>query len=202
MSYSVYLKEPGEPSVPVTVRIRWLPDGKINPLMYWTPDNSCYEVKKVYERISLSLLNERGAGLRFRIRAVIEGGAEQYTDNHFIAQHETYLYLADSFFSGKNFIDDRYEHDAKEYIPVTMDVFEDCDYELISFKVKGIEYDVKKTLDIKPKGSFYAGGIGIWHKVEAEAQQADTDCFTPHEVITRGIFFEINKWYASISKAS
>ncbi len=40
----IYSKQSGGPTVPLTVRLEWLPDGTINPLMFWTPDGACYEV--------------------------------------------------------------------------------------------------------------------------------------------------------------
>ena len=75
--------------------------------MYWTPDGSCYVVKKIYETMPLAFLEDKGEGIRFKMTAEVEEGSEYYADYHHITQHETYLYFNDNFFSGKNLIDDR-----------------------------------------------------------------------------------------------
>ena len=198
----VYIKETGEPKIPVTVRIDWLSDGTIVPSFYWTPDGSCYKIKHVYEMTPLAFLKDRGEGLRFRIRAVIIETPEPYSSHRF-AQHETYLYLADSFFSGKNIIDGRYGHEGKEFIPVALDVFPDGTYELISFTVQETQYMVEKTIAVEPRASFNAGGIGVWHKVEAVQVNADNENSYPSKNATRiaALYFEINKWFVSIKAA-
>ena len=198
----IYIKQTGEPYVPVTVRIEWLSCGKIIPLMYWTPDNSCYEIKHVYEMTPIAFLKERGEGIRFRVRAMVTDVPEPDSNFQNI-QHETYLYLADKFFNGKNIIDGRYGHEAKEFIPVMLDVFPDCGYELIAFKAQGITYVVERTLAIEPRASFYAGGVGVWHKVSA--RQVNSDYEDMDSVIflsrTSALYFELNKWFVCIKPA-
>jgi len=78
----VYIKQTGEPSVPVTVQVEWLPNGQIRPLLYWTPDNSCYEVKNVYESTQLAFLKEHGEGIRFRIKAELKEPWEHDSSCH------------------------------------------------------------------------------------------------------------------------
>lgn len=194
----VYSKQTGEALIPLTVRISWMPDGAIKPLMYWTPDSSCFEVKYVYEMTPLAFLKDRGEGIRFKVRAeLIE--TPEYDDELLHTQHETYLYFADNRFCGKNFIDARYGHAGKKYIPVTLDVFPDGDYELIYFKVQDARYMVENTIEIEPRGSFHAGGVGICHKVEARLINADDDEDPdPSISILRmaALYFEINKWFA------
>ena len=46
----VYVKQSGEPPVPATARIDWLPHGKIKPLLFWTPGGNCYKVRREYEK--------------------------------------------------------------------------------------------------------------------------------------------------------
>jgi len=196
----VYSKHSGEVLIPLTVRIEWLPDGIIKPLMYWMPDGTCFEVKHVYEMTPLAFLKDRGEGIRFKVRGeLIE--TPEYDDGILYTQHETYLYFADNWFCGKNFIDSRYGHPGKEFIPVTLDVFPDGDYELIYFKVQGMRYMVERTIEIEPRGSFHAGGVGIWHKVEARLINADDDEDpNPSKSVLRisAIYFEINKWFVSL----
>ena len=62
------------------------------------------------------------------------------------------LYLADNRFCGKNFIDERYNHASKEYIPVMLDVFPNGDYELIYFVVKELRYKVEKPISKEQRG--------------------------------------------------
>ena len=191
----VYIKQSGGLAIPVTVRIEWLENGKIIPRMYWTPDGSRYQVKHVYETTPMAFLKDRGEGLRFKIRAVLVETPEYYPDHQF-TQHETYLYLADNFFYGKNIIDGRYGHAGKVFIPVSLDVFPNAEYELICFKVQEQQYEVESTIAVEPRGSFYAGGIGIWHKVKARHVNPENE--TPdHSESTRisALFFEINKWF-------
>lgn len=52
----IYSKYDGSPRIPLTVRIDWLPDGTIIPLLYWTPDGTCYRVNIVYECVPLPFL--------------------------------------------------------------------------------------------------------------------------------------------------
>lgn len=198
----VYIKQSGESSVPVTVRMEWLPDGKIMPLTYWTPDGSCYQIRHIIEMTPLAFLKDRGVGLRYKVRSVV---TETPDDSDYLStQHEIYLYFADNWFCGKNFIDGRYGHDAKKYIPVTLDVFPDGDYELIYFWVQGKRYMVEKTLEIEPRGSFLAGGVGMWHKVEARLINANDDEDPDiHKCVRReaAVYFEINKWFVSLKVA-
>ena len=203
MADKVYINQPGEPCIPVTVRIDWLSNGTIKPLLYWTPDGSCYEIKHIYERTPLAFLKERGEGLRFRVRAVIKESLESYADYHHVTQHETYLFFSDSLFSGRNIIDERYGHGGKEFIPVTLDVFPNCEYEIVFFEVRGTRYAVNKTLAVEPRGSFHAGGTGIWHKVEARQVTPDGEDLNPLESSIRmsALYFEINKWFVSVKAA-
>ena len=197
--YVVYIKQTGKPRVPVTVRIEWLPDGRIIPQMYWTPGGSCHQVRFIYEMTQCAFLQDRGEGIRFKVRAEIIETSEPY-DELLHAQYETCLYFADNWFCGKNFIDGRYEHTGKEYIPVTLDVFPDGAYELIYFWVQGMRYMVEKTVAVEPRGSFDVGGIGIWHKVEARQVNTDDDEDPdPRNSVRRpaALFFEVNKWFTA-----
>jgi hypothetical protein len=199
----IYNKHPGESSVPLTVRIDWLPEGTIRPLMYWTPDGSCYQVRHVCEMTPLALLKDRGEGLRFKVRAEAIKTPEPYVDYQF-TQHETYLYFANKWFCEKNIIDGRYAHKGKEYIPVTLDIFPDSEYELVYFKVKGIRYIVEETIAKEPRGSFNAGGTGMWHKVKVRQVNADNDEDPdPLKSIRRmaALYFELNKWFVTIKTA-
>ena len=196
----IYSKQAGEPSVPITVRIEWFPDGSIKPLMYWFPDGSCYEIKYVLETTPLAFLKDRGEGLRFKVRAKATETPDPYTDRQNM-QYDTYLYLADNRFCGKNFIDSRYNNKSKEYIHVTIDVFPNCEYELVYFKVRGTRYMVEKTIAVEPRGTFNAGGVGVWHKVEARQVNADDD-ENPDPlksyIRAAALYFEINKWFVSV----
>lgn len=192
----IYFKQPGEGITPVTARVIWLPDGTLKPCLYWTPDGSCYEVKHIFESVHMAHLKERGVGLRFRVRAEIIETPEPCSDRKF-AQHETYLYFSDNWFCGRNIIDSRYGHAGKEFITVTLDVFPDCGYELISFCVRGKQYLVEKTLSIEPHGSFLSGGIGVRHMVDAylvsNGNEEEKDIRRP-----AALFFEINKWFVRL----
>ena len=193
----IYSKKSGEPPDPVTVRIEWLPDGTIKPLAYWTPDGSCYEVKHTYGMTQLAFLKDRSVGIRFKVRAEVVETPDSDDDLLHI-QHETYLYLADNWFCGRNFIDNRYGHAGKEYISVTLDVFPTMDYELVYFTVQGMRYRVEKTIAVEPRGSFSAGGIGVWHKVEARLVNADdNEDPNPNKSGRRlaAVYFEVNKWF-------
>ena len=198
----VYIKHDDNPHVPVTVRLDWLSNGKIKPCLYWTPDGSCYEIKHIYEMTPLAFLKDKGEGVRFKVRATLIETPEPYADYQF-CQHEVYLYLADNFFYGRNIIDDRYGHDGKEFVPVTLDVFPDCKYELISFSVQEQQYVVEKTIAVEPRGSFQAGGIGVWHKVKA--QRASVDGGDPkshnYDIRISALYFEINKWFVRVNAA-
>ena len=175
MADKVYIKNPGGPLVPVTVRVDWLPTGSIRPISYWTPDGSCYEVTRIFETIPLAFVKDRGEGLRIKVRAEIEGGAKQYADYHHVTLHETYLYFIDNFFCGKNIIDERYKHDEKAYIPVTLDIFPSGDYEIVFYEVHGRKYMVDKTVKKELRGSFHAGGIGIRHEVKSRQIDSQGD---------------------------
>jgi hypothetical protein len=194
----VYIKKTDESFVPVTVRIEWLADGKIKPYLYWTPDGSCYEVKHIYETTPLALLKNRGEGLRFKVMS--EAKDMEYLNYH-TARHETYLYLADNFFCGKNIIDSRYNYEGKKFIPVTLDVFPNCKYELISFKVHEQEYTVERTIAVEPCGSYNAGGVGIRHKVDVINSCAN-GTFLKNTTRIASLYFEINKWFVNILPAS
>ena len=224
----IYSKQPGEPSVPVTVRIEWLPDGKVKPRLFWMPDGSCYEVRDICEMTHLAALKDRGEGVRFKVKAesadtketsetyvgaytygayadaVAESGVESGTESGAGDRYtrlEVYLYLADNLFCGRNIIDSRYGHMSKEYINVTLDVFPDCEYELVYFIVQGSRYKVEKLIEKEPRGSYDAGGAGVWHKVEARAVNADDDDDPdPGKSVRRmaALFFEVNKWFVAV----
>jgi len=184
-----YTKQSGVSAVPVTVRIDWLPDGTIKPLLYWTPDGTCYEIAPNCKSTPLAFLRERGDGLRFEVTAKIIETLEP-DDNLMGSHYRTYLYLADKRFYQKNIIDARYGHAGKEFIPVTLDVFPNGDYELLSFKVQGEQWQVDKTIEVKPRGSFNAGGIGIWHKVDASNNSVRR---------IAALYLELNKWFVAVS---
>lgn len=196
----VYRKQSGEPRVPLTVRIEWLANGTIKPLFYWTPDGACYKIISLLESVPLAFLKQGGEGLRFKVEAQLIEMPE--TDDELLyTQYETYLYLADSRFYQRNIIDESYDHAAKEYIPVTMDVFPDGDYELVYFRYRDTRYMVEETLDIEPRGSFHGGGTGVWHKVEARLINANDDNDPdPYHSVCRlaALYFEINKWFVAV----
>lgn len=195
-----YSKQSGEPLVPLTVRIDWLPDGSIKPRMYWTPDGTCHKVLSLYEGIPLAFLKEREEGVRFKvIGEVIE--TLDADDDLLSNRHETELYLAHNRFTQKNIIDERYGHAGKEYISVTMDIFPEGDYELIYFMCRGSRYKVEKTIMVEPRGSFHAGGAGLWHKVEARLVNAnDDDDPDPNKSVRRlgALYLEFNKWFVCV----
>ena len=196
----IYSKQPGEQAVPVTARIEWLPDSSIKPLMYWTPDGSCFEVKHVYACTPIAFLKERGTGIRFKVKAEVTK-APAWEGGFLRLRHETYLYFADERFCGKNFIDGRYGHEAKEFIPVILDIFPGGEYELISFRVERAQYIVIKTIAVEPHASFRAGGIGIRHKVDTlriSAENTEGSDFSDFKETIRhtgAVFFEVNKWF-------
>jgi len=195
-----YIKEGNGLPIPVTVQVKWLPDGKIKPIMYWTPDNSCYEVKQVYESIKLAYLKERGEGIRYRVNAELTDIPDY--DCSLYIKHETYLYLCDNKYCEKGFIDDRYSNVKKKYIPVILDIFPDGEYEIIYFWVDNNRYKVEKTIEVEPRGSFHAGGIGIWHKLDARLVNNDNDDNpSPNENVRRlaALFLELNKWFVAVA---
>lgn len=197
----VYSKWGDEPSVPVTARIEWLPDGTIKPCLYWMPDGSCYKIERIVETIPLAYLQDRGEGVRFRVKSVVIEAPEPYSDYRF-TRHETYLHFADNFFCGENMVDGRYGHEGKEFIPVTLDIFPNGQYKLIYFEVQGNRYMVEKTVAIEPRGSFHAGGVGVWHKVEARQINADNDDDPDplkSNIRIAALYFEINKWFVSVT---
>lgn len=196
----VYCKQSGEPLIPLTVRIEWLPDGTIKPLLYWTPDGTCQKIVSLSPSVPLAYLKDGGAGLRFKVLGEIIETPEP--DSELLhAQVNTYLYLADRRFCEKNIIDGRYGHAGKEYVPVTMDIFPDGDYELLYFWARGLRYMVEKTEEIDYRGSFQAGGIGVWHKVEIRQVNADDDEDPDPQKSNRrtgALFFELNKWFVTL----
>ena len=197
----IYSKQHGEPLVPVTIRVEWQADGAIRPCLYWTPDGTCYKVKPNYAMTPLAFLKDRGEGLRFKVIAELIETPEP-DDALLHTLFVSYLYLADSWFCGKNIVDERYRHTGKEYIPVTLDIFPNCDYELVYFSVKDTRYMVENTIAIEPYGNFCAGGVGVRHKVEARQVNANDDP-DPHKSVRRqaAIYFEINKWFAMVKPA-
>lgn len=91
----------------------------------------------------------------------------------------------------------------KEYIPVTLDVFPDGVYELVYFWVHGSRYMIEKTSDIEYRGSFYAGGVGVLHKVDARLVGADDDEDPdPNMSVIRvaALYLELNKWFVCVAK--
>lgn len=200
----VYSKQSGEPRIPLTIRVEWLPDGTIQPLMYWTPDGTCYNVISHSAGVPIAFLKDRGVGLRFKVGAEIVETPEPYSEL-LNTQYETYLYLADKRFSAKNIIDDRYGHAEKEYIPVTMDVFSNGDYELVYFWARGVRYMVEDTSIVEPRGSFQAGGVGICHKVNGRVVNAENDDDPdPQNCLCRpgALYWELNKWFVLVSKTT
>ena len=86
------------------------------------------------------------------------------------------------------------------------------------FGCVGRDTRLKKTIEVEPRGSFHAGGIGICHKVEARQVNADDDedldtgCMgeqepkaptSPHKTIRRvcALYFEVCKWFVSVQAA-
>ena len=69
---------------------------------------------------------------------------------------------------------------------------------LVYFKVQGTRYAVEKTVVIEPRGSFTAGGVGVYHKVEARLINNDNDDDPdPDKCVMRpaALYFEVNKWF-------
>ena len=198
-NYIVYSRQQGKPKIPATVRINWLADGAIKPLMYWTPDNSCYEVKSILDVTPLAYLDEKGEGIRIRVASELLESLDLYPAYQG-CQHEVYLYFADKFFSGKNFVDERYDHENKKYIPMVLDVFQNGEYELVHFKVNEAEYMVERTISVEPRISYRAGGAGICHKVEAKQISDEGNSNLSDDKSTyrlAAIFFEVNKWFVA-----
>ena len=192
----VYVKQSGEPPVPATARIDWLPDGKIKPLLFWTPGGNCYKVRREHEMTPLAFLKDRGEGVRYKIEAELIETLEP--DSSIGFAQETCLYFADGWFNGKTFVDERYRHAGKEFIHVTLDVFPEGGYELVYFRIKETRYMVEKTLKIEPRASVEAGGAGIRHKVEARIINAfDDGKPNPDDAVIRtsALYFEVNKWF-------
>jgi hypothetical protein len=201
----IYCKQTGGPVIPLTVRIDWLPDGTVKPLMYWTPDGTCYKVLTHSSGVPLAFLKDGGEGLRYKLSSEIIETPEPEADFLLHTIHETYLYLADKRFSEKNIIDGRYGHAGKEYIPVTLDVFPDGDYELIYFWACGARYAVEKTCEVEQRGSFRAGGVGVWHKVTARLVGDDDDENPdPRVSVIRdaAVYLELNKWFVTVGSAA
>lgn len=197
----IYSKQSVEPSIPLTVRIDWLPDGTIKPRMYWTPDGTCHKVVSLFEGVPIDFLKERGEGICFKVVGEITETPDS-DDRLLSIQHETSLYLAHNRFTQKNVIDQRYGHSGKEYISVTLDIFPDGDYEIVYFVCRDARYKVEKTIMVEPRGSFYAGGVGLWHKVEARLVNADDDDDPdPHHSIQRlgSLYLEFNKWFVRVA---
>jgi len=198
-----YGKLDGDRRIPLTVRIDWFPDGHITPKMYWTPDGSCYTIVSHAECVPLAFLKEQGEGLRVKARAQITDAPEPYPDTP--EQQDVYIYLADNRFYQRNIIDERYKHPHKEYITVTLDVFPDGSYELICFLFREQRYLVERTLVVEPRGSFLAGGAGIWHKVKARAVNLhDDNDPNPKQSICRlaVLYLEFNKWFVSVERTA
>ncbi|MCL2426882.1 MAG: hypothetical protein FWD05_11175 [Oscillospiraceae bacterium] len=196
----VYGRQDEQSRIPLTVRLEWYPDGTIKPCMYWMPDESCHMIRHVYECIPLVYLKERADGLRFKVKAEATGASEWLCVSEPM-QSEAYLYLSDKRFCGKNIVDDRYSHESKEYIRVSLDVFPSGEYKIVYFWVSGVRYMVEKTLEIEPRASFYAGGAGVWHKVEARQVNDDDDDDLYADKSNKrvaGLYFEINKWFVRI----
>ena len=197
----VYGKQPGGPRVPLTVRVDWLPDGSLRPRLYWLPDGTCCQVTHVYECMPLAFLKDRGEGLRFKVRAKVVETPDPYSELR-LAQVEAYLFFEDGRFCEKNIVDARYGHAAKEYVPVSLDVFPDGGYELTHFWFHGTRYHVEKTLDVGPRGAYRAGGVGLRHEVEARrvGERGDDDPDPAYSVRRMAaLYLEVNKWFVSVS---
>jgi hypothetical protein len=203
MGMIAYTKQSGESAVPVTVQIDWLPDGTIKPRYYWMPDGSCLEVLPHCRCMPLALLRDRGEGLRFEVKAeVIE--TPEHDDDLVGARYETYLYIEDKRFCEKNIIDGRYGHAEKEYVFVTLDVLPNGNHELIYFHVDGKRWKVESPIEVEPRASFRAGGIGIRHLVEARLVNTDDDEDPdPNNPVRRtaSVYWELDKWFVARKSA-
>ncbi len=199
----VYCKQSSGPIIPLTVRIEWLADGMIIPLTYWTPDGACFDVVGQSPGVPIAFLKDRGVGLRFKVRGELVETPDFADEDYLHSRYETYLYLANRRFSERNIIDGQiYRHSGKEYVPVTLDVFPDGDYELIYFWANGARYMVERTTAVDNRGSFKVGGVGVWHKVEARLINADDDEDPdPHKSVRRvaAVYLELNKWFVRIA---
>ena len=199
----IYIKQDGEPSVPVTVRIGWRPDGVIKPLEFWMPDNTHYRVMHIYECVPRAFLKNKAEGIQFKIKAKITVDKDSYHEHRFI-EFDTYMVFASNKFCEKNIVDDRYKHPGKKYIPVIMDVFSDGDYELVYFWVKGSRYKVEKTLDIDSRGTLKAGGFGLRHEVDVRLVNKfdDEDPDQSNSVRRQAaLYWELNKWFIAVGAA-
>ncbi|MDR2547784.1 MAG: hypothetical protein LBC96_09840 [Lachnospiraceae bacterium] len=195
----IYIKHENDTRTPVTVRILWFPDGTIKPLAYWLPDGAFHVVKYVCETTPCAFLKDKGVGLRFKVES--EPKDEEERDETFLQMcHENYLYFADDWFCGKNIIDNRYRNPGKEYITVTLDVFSDASYELISFQANGSRYAVAKTLTAQMHSNYHTGGSGLRHKVAARilsANESDEITYSTDDLLETELYFEINKWFVT-----
>ena len=88
---------------------------------------------------------------------------------------------------------------------MTLDVFPDGDYELVYFWARGARYMVEKTAAVDNRGSYKAGGVGVWHKVEARLINPDDDEDPdPLKSVRRmvAVYRELNKWFIRIENKS
>ncbi len=70
--------------------------------------------------------------------------------------------------------------------------------------VHGARYQVEKTEAVEYRGSFRAGGVGVWHKVKARLVNADDDEDPdPLHSVRReaALFLELDKWFMSVKSA-
>jgi hypothetical protein len=196
-----YIMRCGEPYTSVTARICWSSDGKIEPRFFWTPDGTKHKIVSHGPGIFLSLLKERGEGLRYKVRSEIVDAPELHTEL-LHTQYDTELYLADNRFCQKNIIDERYNHASKEYIKITMDVFPDAEYELVCFWCRNERYMVERTIAVEPRASYKAGGTGLRHKVTARLVNAHDDEDpepSRSECRPASLFLEFNKWFVWVA---
>jgi hypothetical protein len=170
-------------SIPLTVCIDWQPDGTIKPRTVWTPDGAAHRITRIYDCVPLAYLNNGGEGLRFKVQT------EEIP--------ELYIYFADGRFCEKNIVDSRYGHAAKVFVAVTMDIFPDGDYELSCFHFNGKRYQIEKITSVEPRGSFYAGGIGLRHKTEVRQVNENGGIPDPanDSLYFISLYLELNKWF-------
>jgi len=79
-----------------------------------------------------------------------------------------------------------------------MDVFPNAEYELVYFCVGENRYIVERTMEVEPRASLQAGGIGIWHRVDARLVNNNNDEDpNPNKSERRqaALFWEMNKWF-------
>jgi len=143
----------------------------------------------MYEATRLAYLKQGGEGIRYRVSAKL-----QDPDSHAYAHDDVYLFFVSDQYCQKGFIDERYEHAGKKYIPVTLDVFPWGDYEIVGFQVDDNEYKVERTIAREARGSYKVGGVGIWHKVEAWL--ANDDKGLSFRLV--GLYLEFDKWFSPI----